>query len=301
MKKYLSIATILLFVGNMAMSQGYTFKVLANKGDNKVKSGADWKALKTGASLKEADELEVSANAYLGLVHSSGKTLELKSAGNHKVKDLAAKVNKGGSSVASKYADFVLSKMSEESKANRLSATGAVKRDIKLDDNEPISVLMPGSVDIFNEKAIVRWDAPEESDKTYVVTLKNMFNDVLLSVETSDSNFELDMSDDRMAKENVILFDVTEKGNDVKQSDTYAMKKLSGADSDRVKEILAELMSDVTEETALNKYILAGFYEEENLIVDALTSYEEAIKLAPDVVSYREAYEEFLYRNGLIK
>ena len=82
MKNYLSVIAALLFVGHVAFGQGYTFKVLANKGENKVKSGADWKALKTGASLVDTDELEVSDNAYLGLVHSSGKTLELKSAGN---------------------------------------------------------------------------------------------------------------------------------------------------------------------------------------------------------------------------
>ena len=58
-------------------------------------------------------------------------------------------------------------------------------------------------------------------------------------------------------------------------------------------------MSEVDEETALNKYILAGFYEENNLLIDALTSYEEAIELAPDVESYKEAYVEFLLRNGL--
>lgn len=302
MKKYLSIVTFLILVGNIAFAQSYTFKVLANKGDNKVKSGADWKSLKTGAALNAADELEMSDNAYLGLVHSSGKTLELKSAGNHKVKDLAAKVNSGGSSVASRYADFVLSKMSAENKANRLSATGAVTREIDQVGNEPIAVYMPNSVDIFNEKAIVRWGVPEEDDKTYVVTVKNMFDDVLLSLETKDDNFELDMSDDKISKENVILFDVTEKGNESKRrSDTYAMKKLGNDDSDKVKEILGELMSEVTEETALNKYILAGFYEENNLIADALTSYEQAIKLAPDVASYQEAYEEFLYRNGLVK
>ena len=49
-------------------------------------------SLKTGASLKSGDELKVSENAYLGLVHVSGKPLELKTAGSYKVADLAAKM-----------------------------------------------------------------------------------------------------------------------------------------------------------------------------------------------------------------
>jgi cytochrome c-type biogenesis protein CcmH/NrfG len=44
---------------------------------------------------------------------------------------------------------------------------------------------------------------------------------------------------------------------------------------------------------------LAGFYEENKLFIDAITAYEQAIKLAPDVPTYQEAYEEFLLRNKL--
>ncbi|MCA6432246.1 MAG: hypothetical protein IM574_01445 [Cytophagales bacterium] len=63
--------------------------------------------------------------------------------------------------------------------------------------------------------------------------------------------------------------------------------------------MIDEMGSDMKEETALNKFILAGFYEENKLFIDAITAYEQAIKLAPDVPTYREAYEEFLLRNKL--
>ena len=294
MKRIFAVVIALLVAGNIAMAQSYTFKVLANKGNNKVKSGADWQALKTGASLNEGDELEVSSDAYLGLVHSSGKTLELKEAGKHKVSDLAARINTGGSSVASKYADFVLSKMSAEAKKDRLSATGAVHRG----SNDAIKVFMPSSVGVYNSKAIVRWDSLD-NESTYKVTLKNMFDDVLLSIETNDPNVEIDLTKDQIAKENVILLSVTNKADENIKSGTYAMKKLPPADADKVKASLNELMTDVNQESALNKYILAGFYEENNLLVDAMTSYEEAIKLAPEVESYKEAYMEFLLRNRL--
>jgi hypothetical protein len=48
----------------------------------------------------------------------------------------------------------------------------------------------------------------------------------------------------------------------------------------------------------LNKFILAGFYEEHKLYIDAGTAYQQAIKMAPDVPSYKEAYDDFLIRNG---
>jgi hypothetical protein len=81
-------------------------------------------SLKTGATLKDGDELKIVENAYLGLVFNSGKPLELKQAGNYKVKDLSDKMKKGGTTVLNKYTDFNLS--SAESKKNNLQATGAV-------------------------------------------------------------------------------------------------------------------------------------------------------------------------------
>jgi hypothetical protein len=79
-------------------------------------------AVKTGASLKASDEHKLSENAYIGLVHKSGKPLELKAAGQYKVADLASKVATG-TSVLNKYTDFILSSNSAEAMKNRLNAT----------------------------------------------------------------------------------------------------------------------------------------------------------------------------------
>src|SRR5688572_21910418 len=87
-----------LFISSLVLGQDYSFKVLANKGSNEVKSGDTWSPLKTGATLKKGDELKLAENSYVGLVHSSGKPMELKLAGAHKVDELAAKVG-GGTSV----------------------------------------------------------------------------------------------------------------------------------------------------------------------------------------------------------
>ena len=53
------------------------------------------------------------------------------------------------------------------------------------------------------------------------------------------------------------------------------------------------------DESAMRKIVLAGFYETNFLLIDAVVAYEEAIQLAPDVDFYKEAYEEFQLRNRL--
>src|SRR4051812_7248465 len=122
--KKLKLTAALLFVATLTFAQqDYAFKVLVNKGKNEVKSGDSWLPIKTGTSLKSTDEIKVQENAYVGLIHVTGKPLEVKEAGKHKVVDLSAKVN-GGSSVLSKYTDFILSANTQ--KKNNLTATGAV-------------------------------------------------------------------------------------------------------------------------------------------------------------------------------
>src|SRR6185503_19175493 len=78
----LGVGFLLWTLGANAQAQDYAFKVLANKGANEYKSGDSWQSIKTGASLKAGDELKVSENSYIGLVHATGKPLELKQAGN---------------------------------------------------------------------------------------------------------------------------------------------------------------------------------------------------------------------------
>jgi len=289
----------LLVVGAFIMSfsavfgQGdYAFKVLANKGANEIKSGDTWMAVKTGASLKASDEIKLSENSYIGLVHATGKPLELKAAGQYKVADLASKVATG-TSVLNKYTDFILSSNSAEAKKNRLSATGAVHRGEKT-----MKVYLPenNNADVYNNFAIVNW---EKANGPYVVTLKNMFDDELAVIETPETSAQIDLSDPKYAGESAILVEVKSKGDGKLKSDQYLLKKLSPAQSEKIKKEMSEFSADISEETPLNKLILAGFYEEHKLYIDAITAYEQAIKMAPDVPSYKEAYDEFLLRNKM--
>ena len=59
----------LLFAVTSAFGQGYTFRVLANKGQNQVKKAGSSTAvaLKTGATLNADDELIVGNGSYIGL------------------------------------------------------------------------------------------------------------------------------------------------------------------------------------------------------------------------------------------
>ena len=297
--RLLTLIFALTLLASAAFAQDYTFKVLANKGTNEVKTGESWAPLKTGASLKAGDEVKLADNAYIGLVHSSGKPMELKSAGSYKVSELAAKIG-SGSSVLNKYTDFILSSNSAEAKKNRLSATGAVHR--ATESAATIKVILPENqyAGIYNNVLSINWEG-EKLTGPFIVTLRNMFDDELAKIETPESRLQVDLNDPKYAAENAILVEVALKSDPKQVSKQHLVKKLLPAEQEKVKKSLNEFFGEVQESTALNKLLLAGFYEQNNLYIDAIAAYEDAVKLAPDVPTYKESYDEFLLRVGLKK
>lgn len=294
--KFLLLSLLVAFSSGVS-AQDYAFKVLANKGNNEIKSGESWQPLKTGASLKSGDEVRLADNAYIGLVHNSGKPVEVKEAGVHKVSALEGKVGTG-SSVLNKYTDFILSSNSAEAQKNRMLATGAVHRDVN--GQAPIRIFLPEKdhAGIFNKTAVINWEASKVAGP-YVVKVINMFEDVLVSAETPETTFEIDLNDAKFANENAILIEVSAKSDPKLVSKQHMIKKLSPAEVEKISTAIKEIRGEVTEETAMNKLFLAGFYEQNNLLIDAIYAYEEAVKLEPEVPTFRESYEDFLLRNKL--
>ena len=292
--RLLSIVSVLIFFifFGSVNAQEYTFKVLVNKGQNQIKAGNDWLPVKVGASLQSGDELQVSPNGYVGLVHATGVPLEVKNAGRHKVADLAGQV-KGGSSVLNKYTDFILS--AADQKGSNLTATGAVHRG----PNE-IRVFLPDPKQaiVFGDKVSVAWvKAPDT--RIYIVRLNSMFGDELDNFEVQDTTLVIDLSGPKLANEDNILVEVSSKDNKERVSQSFMLKKLSLADKERIKNSLTNIAQLTSEQTALNNLFLASFFEDNRLLIDAATAYQEAIKLAPEVPYFQEAFNDFLARNGL--
>jgi hypothetical protein len=286
------ISLALILTINCAVhAQDYTFKVLVNKGKNEVKSGNTWQPIKTGAVLKQSDEVKIVDNSYLGLVHASGKPMELKQAGNYKVIDLSARVSAGGTSVLNKYTDFILS--SNSTKGNKMAATGAVHRG-----GLSTQVYLPKveNAVVYGDKFILDWEKDETGP--YVVSLKSMFGDDLYTATTSDQTVSINLTDPKFTNEDNIVVQVYPEGKTDKAQD-FMVKRLSIADKERIKNQLAAEIGDTDQSNALGKLILAGFYEQNKLFIDATTAYLEAIQLAPDVDEFKEDYNNFLIRNDI--
>jgi len=285
-------------VSYAGFGQNYLFKVLANKGANEVKSNKEvsWRPVKTGTTLVSGDEIKVTQNSYIGLVHKSGRTIELRDPDLISVDELASGL-KVGSTVVSKYADFVLNSLTDDevTKYNNLVVTGAVTRAGQYYD---INVQMPLFVEVLREEAKFKWN-PVEGQSGYVVTLRNMFNDILITREVRETEITLDLSQSSLANEKLLVLDVVSIDDDSIRSDEYGIKRLSPGTYQKVTSELEILKPVIGDNTSLNQVMMAIFYEENNLIINALTAYEKAIEMSPDVEDFRVLYDEFLQRNNL--
>lgn len=304
-KHFSSLLVLVVFAVFTAQGQDYDFRVLVNQGDNQVSNGADWTTLKTGAKLKSGQEIKIVENGYVGLVHSSGKVKDLKSAGTYNVKSLSSGMPTSSNNITQKYADFVLSKMSpEEKEANRrkyANVTGAVERG---DDASSINLYLPTSVSVYNNNAVIRWDAVSDG-ATYQVKLKNIFEDVIMVTETTESSYQIDFDDPKIASaavEDLVIVNVSLKSNDEIKSKDAAIERVKEDQKPEFAEELVAVKASLGDtESSLNELILAELYEENGFILDALTSYENSVKISPDVPFFQEAYQEFLVRNGMKK
>lgn len=292
MKTRRIILPILIFASASLYAQTYTFKVLVSKGKTEIKSANAWQAIKVGSSLKATDEVKIAENSYLGLIHTNGKPLEIREAGSFKVSELVSRMGEG-TNVLNKYTDFILS--SDQEKKNRLSATGAVHRGVK----DVIIVYLSGTdrAELYGDKLAVQWSS-EEVKGPYEVVFTTLLDDELARFETASNQLIVSMNEGNLKDEYEIMVKVVSKANRGKGSKDYIIKRLRPADREKFTKVMDEIKGAVASETALSKYYLAGIYEENFLLNDALTAYQEAIKLAPDVPVYQEAYKEFLKRLG---
>ncbi len=301
MKKVLtySIALMMLFSAEIAFGQGYTFRVLANKGSNKVKKAGSGQivALKTGATLNSGDALVASSGAYIGLMHKSGKTIEVRKSGTIAIVDLEKRVKTGKTSVASRYAKFVSDKMNEKQSGNyrsRLNATGAVSRAV---GDGSLDVMIPENYNkILGDNTIIKWEAETEG-ATYVVTVRDIQDEVIFMAETDKTSINLDLTAEKMQGQPLYLVTVVDKNNPEIDSGQKGIVRVE--EDDELVASLNGLKAEVPDDSPLTKLIYASFFEENNLILDAMTKYEEAIKLAPEIADFQELYDNFLITNGL--
>lgn len=282
-----------------SIAQTEVFKVLASRGKNTLSDGT---AIFAGKKLAANDVIKISESSYLGLIHSSGKTVEVKEAGTYKVSDLASKAVAKNNSISKKYSDYVISELTKSESSDihanyqkNMKVTGSVERAVS---SASIAMCLPKSSSIIEKINTVSWMKNTKAT-SYTVEILNMFDDVILTKVTTDTSFTFDINSIKMPKDNTLMVRI--KSNGDLKSESYVLKTLQ---QNKYAEVYADkdmVVKEFSEESALNYMMKASFYAQNNLFVDAKKSFESAIRLEPNVIEYKSAYMNYLTKNNLLE
>ena len=278
-----------------SMAQEYEFRVMMTTGTNEyqMKGDSEWQGLKTGNQLNSGDKINIGDKGYVVLIHDNGSFVELKTAGEQTINQ--AGIDKD-ESLSSKYLGYVVSKMApEEQEKNRkkyASVTGATERGFSA-----IDLFMKSSSPVYNSDVVIRW-TDMGSGKRYRITMEDLFDEVIYEMESDNNYLSLNLADENLSSHQLISVKVSVIDDENIASEKYSIQRINKDEFGKYKTDLEELVAVLDEESPMSHLIMAEFYEGHKLLLDAATSYEQAIKYSGGIDYFKQAYVQFLMRNG---
>ncbi|WP_338815477.1 hypothetical protein V9L05_23045 (plasmid) [Bernardetia sp. Wsw4-3y2] len=305
--KSLFLVALMLLIGGTTMAQNYAFRVLTAKGNNTASKNA----IRVGSKLNDTDVIVMEEGGYLGLLHTNGQTVELRTKGTYKVNELASNLKaSNNSSLTSRYANYVVSELtssaeeaSGENRYKHMGKTGAVERAALM----KVTILQESKVNLLGDKLEIEWFVYEDLAKVspkdvreYRVVITDLRNNELYSEVTKETSYVIDFSRPELKDQTAILYrvevaDEDKKDQSIKSRDQVIKKENN---SDAKKEI-REQLDQIGDDTALGHLIKAQYLEETGYYAEAAMAYKAAMALAPEVETYKILYDSFTERNEM--
>ncbi len=295
--KLAAIIFVNLLITTAGLAQENLFTVIALKGkvSAKATNAGDWKTINVGDKLFAGDKVKLGAKEYLGIAHTKGKTLELKTEGIFDVNELAAKIKKESGTLTKNFTKYLVSEMVVSgNKSKNMTMLGAVVRSLA--NNIKLTVALNNN--LLNPVLNASWTSLGEG-KRYVFRLINPSNKTVYMEILNDTSFTLDMNSFNIQKDIPYKWFILGADNSTIVSDTASFSYLSDVKYKPVADSLEQLKSDFEDEEALlNQLIIASFFEQHKLYEEAIKVYEKILQQAPDIQMFRQRYIDFLVNNG---
>ncbi|MEI7811048.1 MAG: hypothetical protein WCJ01_01345 [Ignavibacteria bacterium] len=279
-------------------AQDALFNVIATGGkvtQKNIKTG-EWLPLKAGARLSSGDVIRLGKNDFVGLAHSGGKSVELRTEGTFEADKLAAKIGNASNSISKNIAGYVMNEISTVQKSSKnMKMLGAVVRQ----GGNTIELNSPVTTNLIEPSLNISWNTSPDS-KLSIFHLISPDGKTIYMQTTTESSLKLDMKDFRLQKEAGYKWFVSSGTNNTIISDSACFYLLSDIKIAAVKDTLASLNSGITEESSLlNSIYTAAFYERNNLNNDALRLYENINNQPIQVEGFKNKFAGFLINAGM--
>lgn len=309
----LFLACFSLGIQTQLQAQNFTFKVMASNGN--ITSLVAKKRLWAGSEINKTETIVVPNGGYVGLMHKNGRTVEIKQAGNYKVTDLDAKIGTSAT-LSNKYATFVAGEMTKADKIDinqnhrkYSSITGSVSRRIVTSIKTASAYMTENDMFIFDKKMTLHFypTYAGKIDTVYLVRIldpagnKELDKFEIPANNKKEAFLDIDFSKYHTKYEtNNLKVEVSFKGFEEAQ-DKRSAYSVSFADrkTDKKYQKTAKEIAQITSNSALDNIIKASIFEKNGYILDAISCYETALKLAPEVGTYQVMYVDFLAKHKI--
>jgi len=284
------------------------FRVMAAKGDVEYKKGNDkWSKLNTGTKIYSDYKLKADGKCYIGLIHSSGKTVEIKESGEWSVNELKKKLSNKKSTVAGKLAGYVMDKLGEGDEGSYnyregMETTGAVERSLSLGAAAGsaafVELRSPRKVNFTTNSATFVWNGVN-NEKNYIFTVTDRFDRIVHTKEVTGNTYSVESEDLKLEADDYYFWSVACKSDRSIKSPDCAFSFLSSAKVEEINKEFAELKDELGDDNnAVNQLMYGNFFEQKYMMTEAMKHYKKAVELEPSVPEYQTIYNQFLQRGN---
>lgn len=275
------------------------FNILIAKGKVTVKraKSTDWVNVKSGDKLFADDMIQIAEGGYIGLVHSTGSALELKQSGNYTVSKLASQATAKKSNVTKKFTNFLVDEMAssdgvgEGNHRKSMSTLGAVERSVGGAEGGVAEILPTSSYYIDNN---VTFNWTNKEGNTAVFSIKDTENNVIFTKELNGNSISVNLDELKVPQDECYYWQVSINGN---ASEDFCIFRINENEAQVIKTEISMIEQENGQDAgAIGELMKASYFEEKKLVTRANESYIKAINAAPEVVEFKEAYNQFLQR-----
>lgn len=290
---------LVIFAFNL-YSQGNTFIVISVKGNVEYqKAGTNkWQPVKVNQKLSITDKIKINEGGYINLAHSSGKPIQLSEAKEYSLTQVESDLLSKKSNLTSRLAKSVIEELnkSESMLANnqykaKSTITGATYRGL---GENSIIPFIPKKIHFINNQIQFSW-FPYNNIRNYKIYITDINDQVIHSANVNDTTIVLDASKINLKTDTYYLFYVTLVDNDKVKSPSISFKIFPEKKVKQINDNIAEIINDLgIENTPFQHIVVAKYFAQNLLFFNALQSYQNAIKLAPDKKEYQIMYENYI-------
>lgn len=266
-------------------AQSFTF--IAVNGDVQYEEKGIWKKAVAGTKIPDGSKIKIGKDAYAALAHQNKQTLELKTEGSYSFIDLQNSVQKTPTSITSKYVDFVIANASKKNEPNNTySNKGMVHRSL----NGNVTLHQPPTESFLLEDMVTFVWSPIKNTKDYIFVLASDEQEIMRK-EMKDTLLTINIQPYNLKPNVCYYWHVIPKGIENLKSPEYCIKILPKSQKEVIYQEVQSIQNDLGN-TTFAKVVLASYYEDKKLYIEALNLYRQAAESG--VLEYKNLYQNYL-------